>query len=134
MLRRPPRSTRTDTLFPDTTLFRSDGKGLPVRQAVRPSFRRGCRPASDRLEGEWPDQETCPNSTNSLGNSSNSRRTECIHRGRQASPGLQATAGAPCPTPAESRSCAKAELDCTVHKNERASGWVRECHDVSNSG
>src|SRR3546814_20962712 len=86
MLRRPPRSTRTDTLFPDTTLFRSDGKGLPVRQAVRPSFRRGCRPASDRLEGEWPDQETCPNSTNSLGNSSNSRRTECIHRGRQASP------------------------------------------------
>src|SRR3546814_13125055 len=23
MLRRPPRSTRTDTLFPDTTLFRS---------------------------------------------------------------------------------------------------------------
>src|SRR3546814_19540569 len=25
MIRRPPRSTRTDTLFPDTTLFRSDG-------------------------------------------------------------------------------------------------------------
>src|SRR3546814_14820340 len=25
MLRRPPRSTRTDTLFPDTTLFRSLG-------------------------------------------------------------------------------------------------------------
>src|SRR3546814_6797408 len=24
MLRRPPRSTRTDTLFPSTTLFRSD--------------------------------------------------------------------------------------------------------------
>src|SRR3546814_20944833 len=27
MIRRPPRSTRTDTLFPDTTLFRS-GQGL----------------------------------------------------------------------------------------------------------
>src|SRR3546814_1324293 len=26
MLRRPPRSTRTDTLFPYTTLFRSGGK------------------------------------------------------------------------------------------------------------
>src|SRR3546814_11425197 len=26
MIRRPPRSTRTDTLFPYTTLFRSDGK------------------------------------------------------------------------------------------------------------
>src|SRR3546814_12090305 len=27
MLRRPPRSTRTDTLFPDTTLFRSKRNG-----------------------------------------------------------------------------------------------------------
>src|SRR3546814_322387 len=33
MLRRPPRSTRTDTLFPDTTLFRScaaDGVGHTI--------------------------------------------------------------------------------------------------------
>src|SRR3546814_19059832 len=28
MIRRPPRSTRTDTLFPYTTLFRSTGNGL----------------------------------------------------------------------------------------------------------
>src|SRR3546814_9474583 len=28
MIRRPPRSTRTDTLFPYTTLFRSSGKKL----------------------------------------------------------------------------------------------------------
>src|SRR3546814_5683804 len=28
MIRRPPRSTRTDTLFPYTTLFRSQGKYL----------------------------------------------------------------------------------------------------------
>src|SRR3546814_1498428 len=28
MIRRPPRSTRTDTLFPYTTLFRSVGGGL----------------------------------------------------------------------------------------------------------
>src|SRR3546814_1647119 len=27
MIRRPPRSTRTDTLFPYTTLFRSSGSG-----------------------------------------------------------------------------------------------------------
>src|SRR3546814_8736340 len=27
MIRRPPRSTRTDTLFPYTTLFRSDWRG-----------------------------------------------------------------------------------------------------------
>src|SRR3546814_12280154 len=41
MLRRPPRSTRTDTLFPYTTLFRSlsDGKplyrGAPRRRPAR---------------------------------------------------------------------------------------------------
>src|SRR3546814_4806245 len=28
IIRRPPRSTRTDTLFPYTTLFRSDGDGV----------------------------------------------------------------------------------------------------------
>src|SRR3546814_8779493 len=28
MIPRPPRSTRTDTLFPYTTLFRSDGDGV----------------------------------------------------------------------------------------------------------
>src|SRR3546814_19461622 len=31
MIRRPPRSTRTDTLFPYTTLFRSDSNALDVR-------------------------------------------------------------------------------------------------------
>src|SRR3546814_4406353 len=35
MIRRPPRSTRTDTLFPYTTLFRSVGKGcLEARWAA----------------------------------------------------------------------------------------------------
>src|SRR3546814_12482225 len=43
MIRRPPRSTRTDTLFPYTTLFRSldghagdAGEGLAPRQPARP--------------------------------------------------------------------------------------------------
>src|SRR3546814_6773280 len=31
MIRRPPRSTRTDTLFPYTTLFRSAGVGRPIK-------------------------------------------------------------------------------------------------------
>src|SRR3546814_8978598 len=31
MIRRPPRSTRTDTLFPYTTLFRSSGQRRPPR-------------------------------------------------------------------------------------------------------
>src|SRR3546814_11216373 len=43
MIRRPPRSTRTDTLFPYTTLFRSISvarrwsAGQPLPTAVRPS-------------------------------------------------------------------------------------------------
>src|SRR3546814_5905848 len=35
MIRRPPRSTRTDTLFPYTTLFRSEvGRPQPGRAAI----------------------------------------------------------------------------------------------------
>src|SRR3546814_1887880 len=36
MLRRPPRSTRTDTLFPYTALFRSAGDPVARRTAVEP--------------------------------------------------------------------------------------------------
>src|SRR3546814_3837481 len=36
MLRRPPRSTRTDTLFPYTTLFRSDQAVGDVFKIVQP--------------------------------------------------------------------------------------------------
>src|SRR3546814_20503808 len=34
MVRRPPRSTRTDTLFPYTTLFRSDAYRTAESQAI----------------------------------------------------------------------------------------------------
>src|SRR3546814_7578645 len=40
MIRRPPRSTRTDTLFPYTTLFRSTVADMP-------SGRDGVSPSSD---------------------------------------------------------------------------------------
>src|SRR3546814_9158435 len=56
MIRRPPRPTRTDTLFPDTTLFRSKAKrrslrsprGVPARPIAPPAARKsparsGCR-------------------------------------------------------------------------------------------
>src|SRR3546814_10786968 len=36
MIRRPPRSTRTDTLFPYTTLFRSTEQGSRGTNPVRP--------------------------------------------------------------------------------------------------
>src|SRR3546814_7472538 len=39
MIRRPPRSTRTDTLFPYTTLFRSPYGSRRTGKSVRPSRR-----------------------------------------------------------------------------------------------
>src|SRR3546814_8040809 len=38
MIRRPPRSTRTDTLFPYTTLFRSVNGSDAARMAGAPGF------------------------------------------------------------------------------------------------
>src|SRR3546814_20127568 len=52
MIRRPPRSTRTDTLFPYTTLFRSVGRellctrgpGFPLRSPFFPSAQWAASP------------------------------------------------------------------------------------------
>src|SRR3546814_5836661 len=38
MIRRPPRSTRTDTLFPYTTLFRSQHVGWVARSETHPAL------------------------------------------------------------------------------------------------
>src|SRR3546814_9683511 len=38
MIRRPPRSTRTDTLFPYTTLFRSRTIDIPTGQLLNPVY------------------------------------------------------------------------------------------------
>src|SRR3546814_1662729 len=65
MLRRPPRSTRTDTLFPYTTLFRSDlavagrlhrvGRGPPQGDGPRPVDLLGAdRPPAHRGRGREP--------------------------------------------------------------------------------
>src|SRR3546814_6908903 len=51
MIRRPPRSTRTDTLFPYTTLFRS-GRAQPPRQRARADHADGPgRGLFDQVEG-----------------------------------------------------------------------------------
>src|SRR3546814_3382350 len=49
MIRRPPRSTRTDTLFPYTTLFRSD---VPLGAGVAEA--RWRHAGQDRLAGGVP--------------------------------------------------------------------------------
>src|SRR3546814_9912431 len=51
MIRRPPRSTRTDTLFPYSTLFRSaDGRGQELRRffPAGPRFHADHRLAAGR--------------------------------------------------------------------------------------
>src|SRR3546814_5963668 len=57
MLRRPPRSTRTDTLCPYTTLFRSPGVGDPHRGRPRPP---GLRVAPDAGGGAAPRLKPLP--------------------------------------------------------------------------
>src|SRR3546814_1345754 len=58
MIRQPPRSTRTDTLFPYTTLFRSGRAGSPPGRAVfRPRAARlaagnGILPARRQRRGQ----------------------------------------------------------------------------------
>src|SRR3546814_4995052 len=66
MIRRPPRSTRTDTLFPYTTLFRSLTAyfavtmscgmqvhiELAVEQRLGLILRKGCRPRSEEHTSE----------------------------------------------------------------------------------
>src|SRR3546814_7912308 len=54
MIPRPPRSTRTDTLFPDTTLFRSARDAAGERRA--PLLRRA--PATRRCRGRRAGRRT----------------------------------------------------------------------------
>src|SRR3546814_186765 len=59
MIRRPPRSTRTDTLFPYTTLFRSIGNGWDLTR-VAGAYWRGSEknPQLQRIYGTaWPTKD-----------------------------------------------------------------------------
>src|SRR3546814_10091384 len=52
MIRRPPRSTRTDTLFPDTTLFRSiAGSGTDLIGGRLVGHRQKIGDGHDRTDG-----------------------------------------------------------------------------------
>src|SRR3546814_5217029 len=63
MIRRPPRSTRTDTLFPYTTLFRSTGTGsLSCASSTTAATGRACydphRPPRRELQSRaWRSEE-----------------------------------------------------------------------------
>src|SRR3546814_3620043 len=55
MIRRPPRSTRTDTLFPYTTLFRSPRR--PGAGRVSPGRARECRKRAAGSSGGAPAED-----------------------------------------------------------------------------
>src|SRR3546814_14412356 len=56
MILRPPRSTRTDTLFPYTTLFRSEDQAPPryaaIKQSICDAVRDGHLKPGDRVPSE----------------------------------------------------------------------------------
>src|SRR3546814_11452578 len=52
MIRRPPRSTRTDTLFPYTTLFRSARRASKCRKTCEDLRPSQCRARSGRSSGK----------------------------------------------------------------------------------
>src|SRR3546814_1545941 len=55
MIRRPPRSTRTDTLFPYTTLFKASGTGTALIKAIDV-----IRDANTRKSRDLPDGVPLP--------------------------------------------------------------------------
>src|SRR3546814_10740387 len=50
MIRRPPRSTRTDTLFPYTTLFRSDALHVAIDEAVQHHVAHDQNPGGGKID------------------------------------------------------------------------------------
>src|SRR3546814_2379016 len=56
MLRRPPRSTRTDTLLPYTTLFRSEHHGLSYTANNRAHIVKAHRRILDACRRRQPDE------------------------------------------------------------------------------
>src|SRR3546814_2689999 len=57
MIRRPPRSTRTDTLFPYTTLFRSRVRSDGTASQIAGPFARRARRQGARGLSDLPPQE-----------------------------------------------------------------------------
>src|SRR3546814_8909608 len=59
MIRRPPISTRTDTLFPYTTLFRSRSPGITFSIAITPLSVRTSVPAAIQFSTSFPEYVSC---------------------------------------------------------------------------
>src|SRR3546814_15932671 len=83
MIRRPPRSTRTDTLFPYTTLFRSEG---PERERHIEHHRRATGdPQRDRQHRE-PEQFARPRMLGPVEQRGQYPPRDAQHEGDEAEP------------------------------------------------
>src|SRR3546814_10790495 len=74
MIRRPPRSTRTDTLFPYTTLFRSSCENNAICEGPMPSLDRLLETAPHALVDASESEVGLP--TGQMGNSEVGHRSE----------------------------------------------------------
>src|SRR3546814_1024422 len=75
MIRRPPRSTRTDTLFPYTTLFRSPRSSFSLHS--QSGIKRGVRPRP--VVGQGTGAGTRHDSTDVVALGSHPRKTRALH-------------------------------------------------------
>src|SRR3546814_19303940 len=74
MIRRPPRSTRTDTLFPYTTLFRSGFLAGRERGTLRVQHDAGDEEEGNCWDHDW-NQGAHPGSSERKGSAENPART-----------------------------------------------------------
>src|SRR3546814_16229662 len=81
MIRRPPRSTRTDTLFPYTTLFRSIAHDRDAR--LRRRMRIGDQPLEEVVLAVVSAPDLCPAEIEALvsGQTADPRRLTAVERG-----------------------------------------------------
>src|SRR3546814_947218 len=88
MIRRPPRSTRTDTLFPYTTLFRSQLRLQVQRRTVPQQLDRAVRaPGRQRIAGSQGTAAVARGTHRSRGDPGQARRLQV---GRIPAPALPA--------------------------------------------
>src|SRR3546814_5567345 len=93
MIRRPPRSTRTDTLFPYTTLVRANRKlGKPTTRPERSKTRKRPRTLRQSRDNPAPTsrcRRSTQKQTNPRANSNSPRNNGCDRRSEEHTSELQ---------------------------------------------
>src|SRR3546814_16977528 len=135
MIRRPPRSTRTDTLFPYTTLFRSSPDAALLRfpdPQIPDRLRFGDR--RRRLGRDRPVAGRRPRARADYRVRTEQLQPESAHRGEHARAGPHADPLGPAPRPAADKTGAETRADrrprvSSTHLNERSetNGEWKKC-------